>query len=95
MQLVQQGKKKQEHVSHRGPYKAVREQRVKGSPWVSAVTCTQHSHNWGQLQPSPGYPPTVEKTSASMGRGTSYQVLNSCFSSLNFLSRVREVIGTF
>lgn len=49
MQLVQQGKKKQEHVSHRGPYKAVREQRVKGSPWVSAVTCTQHSHNWGSF----------------------------------------------
>lgn len=27
MQLVQQGKKKQVHVSHRGPYKAAREQR--------------------------------------------------------------------
>lgn len=32
MQLVQQGTKKQEPVSHRGPYEAVREQRGHSPP---------------------------------------------------------------
>lgn len=26
---------------------------AKGSPWVSAVTCTQHSHNWGAASTFP------------------------------------------
>lgn len=72
MQLVQQGKKKQEHVSHRGPYKAVREQRGHSSPtgargapgfllWHStAIT-------GGQLQPSPGYPPTSREEQCKRG----------------------------
>lgn len=54
MQLVQQGKKKQEYVSHRGPQDDVRGWRgrsppagARGVPMFSALTHTQRSHNWG------------------------------------------------
>lgn len=69
--------------------------RCKGSPWVSAVTCTQHSHSWGQHQPSPGYPPTSREKQCKRGERNVLPSAESCFSSLEFLSRVREVIGTF
>lgn len=108
MQLVQQGKRKQEYVSHRGPQKEVGDQRdhsppagVRGAPGFSAVTHTQHSHNWGgaveegSFNLPLGIHQLAGKTSANTGEGTSLKVLNSCFSSLKSPNRVREETVAF
>lgn len=65
MQLFQQGKKKQEHVSHRGPYKAPRGQRghsppvgARGAPGFLQSPAHSTAITGGQLQSSPGYLPT-------------------------------------